>query len=177
MYVAITRAREKLYLTRSKSRYLYGRREPTARSTFIDELKTELGIADRPVYNRYSGDYESGEYGGRRYGGYGNYGGAVRRVGSYSESKESEAFTTFGGSKKPPVRFGGVGMSEVKPPETPQKDTAGFQVGVRVRHTRFGEGTVQAVRGEGRSLIITVHFQTVGNKDLAAALAPLEILG
>ena len=54
MYVAITRAREKLWLTRSRSRYLYGKREPTVRSEFIDELKDELGIED--VKARYAGD-------------------------------------------------------------------------------------------------------------------------
>ena len=67
-------------------------------------------------------------------------------------------------------------MSETGTAEKARKDTSGYRVGVRVRHIRFGEGSVIAVRGEGKNLIITVHFQTVGNKDLAAALAPLEIL-
>ena len=44
MYVAITRARERLYLTRSKSRYLYGKREPTMRSRFLKELSSELEL-------------------------------------------------------------------------------------------------------------------------------------
>ena len=44
MYVAITRAEKELYLTRSKSRYLYGRRDITAPSEFISELAGELGV-------------------------------------------------------------------------------------------------------------------------------------
>ena len=44
MYVAITRAEKELYLTRSKSRYLYGHRDITAPSKFINELAPELGI-------------------------------------------------------------------------------------------------------------------------------------
>lgn len=44
MYVAITRAEKELYLTRSKSRYLYGHREMSAPSSFIRELAPELGI-------------------------------------------------------------------------------------------------------------------------------------
>ena len=44
MYVAITRAKERLYLTRSKSRYLYGKREPTARSRFLKELASEIEL-------------------------------------------------------------------------------------------------------------------------------------
>ena len=52
----------------------------------------------------------------------------------------------------------------------------GFTVGARVRHTRFGDGEVVATRGQGGNLIITVKFEKAGNKDLAAALAPLELL-
>ncbi len=195
MYVAITRAREKLWLTRSKSRYLYGHRELAMRSQFVEEIKDELGIADKPVYRRYAGDFEDSYEGGRNafggagYGGQGGYGqggygygqggrsyGAARRVGTYSETQKRDAFPTFGGEKKPVMTYGGVGMSATRPPQTPQKDTSGYRVGTRVKHARFGEGTVTAVRGEGRNLIVTVHFSSVGNKDLAAALAPLEIL-
>ena len=78
MYVAITRAKERLWLTRSKSRYLYGKRQPSMRSRFVEELKKELNIPDAPVYHRYSGDYDGyreGYGGGRGYGGYGGYGG------------------------------------------------------------------------------------------------------
>ncbi|MBR7186208.1 MAG: UvrD-helicase domain-containing protein [Clostridia bacterium] len=183
MYVAITRARERLWLTRSKSRYLYGRREPSMRSQFVEELKKELAIPEqRPVFRTYTGDYTGrDDYSGRRFGspGYGYERGrseyaAVRRTGS--DVHGSESYASFGGSSKPPVRFGGVGMSETGTAEKARKDTSGYRVGVRVRHIRFGEGSVIAVRGEGKNLIITVHFQTVGNKDLAAALAPLEIL-
>ena len=53
MYVAITRAEKELYLTRSKSRYLYGHRDITAPSKFINELASELGIkTSSPYYER-----------------------------------------------------------------------------------------------------------------------------
>ncbi len=183
MYVAITRAKERLWLTRSRSRYLYGRRQPSARSQFVEELAKELSIAEKPVYRRYQGDYDPDE-------GYGSYRGFPSnngyrqnaRTGYFSNETHrqytppKEVGPTFGGSSKPPVRFGAAGMSEVQPPKIVQKDTSGFSVGARVRHARFGEGTVIAMRGADRNLIITVHFATVGNKDLAASLAPLEIL-
>ena len=81
MYVAITRAKERLFLTRSKSRYLYGKREPTARSRFLKELSAELDMPkEQPrVFRSYEdGDPESygnSAYGGGRYetnNGYGN---------------------------------------------------------------------------------------------------------
>ena len=53
MYVAITRAEKELYLTRSKSRYLYGHRDLTAPSKFINELASELGVkTSSPYYER-----------------------------------------------------------------------------------------------------------------------------
>lgn len=195
MYVAITRAKEKLWLTRSKSRYLYGRREPTMRSQFVDELKEELGISSLRAYPRYSGDFGSDGYGGSGYsygagraqkqsygGGYGSYGygnSAPRRVASYTES--DEGFRTFGGEKtaspaanrNAPVRFGNVGLKSAAPAA---KDTCGLSEGVRVRHARFGDGVIVATRGAGSTRIVTVKFEKAGNKDLAAALAPLEIL-
>ena len=184
MYVAITRAKERLWLTRSRSRYLYGRREITARSKFVNELEGELGIPKASVSARYSGDfirsgYESGVRtftGGRGYGA--AYG--VRKTDTYSEFRDrDEGFRTFGAGSagKAPaggVRFGNAGVSA---PQAPRRDTSGFAVGVHVRHARFGDGVVTAVRGSGGNVIITVNFDRAGNKDLAAALAPLEILG
>lgn len=104
MYVAVTRARERLYLTRSKSRYLYGRREPTARSRFLKELSSELSLPkESRAFSRGSSEdgwfadddpeaFGNAAYGGGRYAssgsrgdrrnGYGGYGGN----GSYGNS-------------------------------------------------------------------------------------------
>ena len=48
---------------------------------------------------------------------------------------------------------------------------------MKVKHPRFGTGVITALRGNEANLIVTVKFDVAGNKDLAAALAPLEILG
>ena len=44
MYVAITRAEERLYFTRSRSRYLYGERSATLPSRFLQELSSVLDV-------------------------------------------------------------------------------------------------------------------------------------
>lgn len=167
MYVAITRARELLWLTRSKSRYLYGHREFTVRSMFVDELKSQLSIPESRVYPRYSGDYSyERSYPGGGFG-YGNS--APRRVGTVKR-EEDEGFRTFG-TGKPQIK-----REVFQPPKAEAKDVSRFAVGVKVRHTRFGDGEIVAMRGAESNLIITVRFDTAGNKDLAAALAPLEVL-
>ena len=56
MYVAITRAEKNLYLTRSKSRYLYGRRDITQPSKFINELSEINGIHSAVLVS-YNGEY------------------------------------------------------------------------------------------------------------------------
>lgn len=193
MYVAITRAKERLWLTRSRSRYLYGRREPTARSQFTGELEEELGIPRERTYQRFSGDYTGG------YGGYGGFAGGARTrdtyVGKasafgYGAKRDDEGYRTFGTGKPAAgylrtgarqeqaahVRYGNAGCTSAPKPAAPKQDASRFQVGMRVRHTRFGEGTVTALRGAGSNIIVTVNFDQAGNKDLAAALAPLTII-
>lgn len=113
MYVAVTRAKERLYLTRSKSRFLYGKRESTVRSRFLTELAdvvelpkdTRTENLDRyglkSTYGGYGKSYGGG-YGGGSYnasfsgygnsGGYGNaYGGNNRGVtsGYAAETRDS----------------------------------------------------------------------------------------
>lgn len=174
MYVAITRAKERIWLTRSRSRYLYGKREQTSRSQFVDELKEELKIPEVRAASRYDYGYGGG-YGGSRSGygsGYGSS--APRTVGR--ASAQDEGYRTYGSGKpSATVKFGNVGAKAA--PTAASKDTSGFSAGVRVRHPRFGDGVIEAVRGADKNLIVTVRFEKAGNKDLAAALAPLEILG
>ena len=202
MYVAITRAKERLWLTRSRSRYLYGRREQTVRSQFVNELESELGIPRAATYQRFSGDYTGGygnsgfgaggySNGGYTGGGYSNYGARARNtyVGKassfgYGAKNDDEGYRTFGSGKPvgagrsapAHVRYGNAGATSAPKPAAPKQDASRFQVGMRVRHTRFGEGTVTAMRGAGSNVIVTVSFDQAGNKDLAAALAPLTIL-
>ncbi len=88
-YVAITRAMKRIYLTRSKSRYLYGKREPTMRSRFLKELSSLLDLPGETRYTPrgYDGfddpeSYGNASYGGGRYGSNGNYGGYGNRYGN-----------------------------------------------------------------------------------------------
>ena len=104
MYVAITRAKELLYLTRSKSRYLYGKREPTMRSRFLKELsgcvdlpremrRSPYGYSDYDDPEMYGNDayvggrYETNDgYGRKNSYGYGGYGGGYGGGSSYGNS-------------------------------------------------------------------------------------------
>lgn len=168
------------------------------RSRFIDELKDELGIED--IKARYSGDYGDdddldGYHGYRnRYSGYGGYtkngdfgygNSAPKRVGRANQNTD-DGYRSFGGVSKSqkrdtPVRFGNVGggatvTKQIADGTAKGKDVSQFTVGVKVRHPRFGDGIITATRGSANNLIVTVKFEVAGNKDLAAALAPIEII-
>jgi len=199
MYVAVTRAREKLWLTRSRERFLYGRREPTAMSCFLEEAESELHIKKRSReqreeygsyggYGGYSGDYSN------RYGGYSRYG--ERRRGEYSSFRGGAdgGYSDYGGRNT----FGGAGYSKDKAPSQKndgwnknysirrssapaplaqrQNDVSAFRVGQRVRHTKFGDGTIANIKGSSKNLILEVAFDGAGVKQLSASLAPLTII-
>ena len=208
-YVAITRAKERLYLTRSKSRYLYGKRELTMRSRFLKELSSEIALPRETRHAPYGYDgyddpesYGNSAYGGGRYAsndgykGYGNtnYGYGARQNSSISRSAWKGGSTygglgygsntsygsNYGGAKTEEKKtggftYGGLGRSTPKP--TTGKDVSALRVGVRVKHPKFGNGTIVNARGAGSNTILDIAFEGLGIKQLSATLAPLTVLG
>ena len=83
-----------------------------------------------------------------------------------------------------PMRSGaGAGWSDRPSPrpsdtpaEEPSQDTPRYVKGERVRHRRFGSGTIQGLTGTGRDLKVSVAFDDaeVGVKNLLVAYAGLE---
>ncbi len=206
MYVAITRAKERLWLTRSKSRYLYGRREPAMRSRFLKELSSVVELPQetrRPNYGYggYDDDYENNgnawgryasndDYGGRRtsFGGNGGY-----NTGRQNSTIERRAWkgNSYGGngySNRPQTpstsqthaQSGGFVYGGVgKPAPKPTgtgKDLSAFRIGVKVSHPKFGKGTIVNVRGVGANTILDIAFEGLGIKQLSANLAPLTVV-
>lgn len=200
MYVAITRARKCLWLTRSKSRYLYGRREPTSPSRFIGELSELLGV-QKPVSDGYSGGYRNGyksgysnsygnSYGGK--GAYGGYGGkkdysdrgydgdfwdekpkgkaVYASDDGYVSDIPQKTYRTEKPTFSASATFGSA-RSTSKPASSGAKS---YTVGMKVRHPKFGMGTVISLKNGGA--VVNIAFDNQGIKELSASLAPLEIL-
>lgn len=201
-YVAITRAEKLLYLTRSKSRYLYGKREPTARSRFLKELSSELDLPKEATRSFGYGDYDdpemygNGAYGGGRYATNDYYGGKRSSFGGgyYSDSSRQNssvsraawsgnsyggsAYKSYGGSsrterKESGFTYGAIGKTPIK---TSGKDTSAYRIGVKVKHPKFGNGMVVNVKGSGTNMILDIAFEGLGIKQLSASLAPLTVI-
>ena len=64
----------------------------------------------------------------------------------------------------------------VAPEDEPSQDTPRYVKGERVRHRRFGSGTIRGLSGVGRDLKVSVVFDDaeIGEKQLLVAYAGLE---
>ncbi len=152
MYVAVTRAMERLYLTRAMSRYMYGKRENMLQSRFLREAQAILFPKRQEDEKRRESAYS---YDNRRYNddddGY-----------SQSQGYSSGYAKTF--------------LQNNKPKENKSVQYDKFRTGVKVKHVKFGEGLVINVKGQGDNLIVDVAFKGVGIKSLSAKFAPMEVL-
>ena len=182
MYVAITRARERLILTRSKSRYLYGKREATLQSRFIGELSSVIDVpASRSPYESYArraADSYSSYRGG--YSGYSSYG---RKFGQ-DRSREDDDYGYQSDLPPEPQKNAGsfsaaaaYRQASARPAAAGGKDYAAFKAGVKVKHPKFGEGMIVGIKGSGSAMVLSVSFPGLGIKALSAQLAPLTVIG
>jgi DNA helicase-2/ATP-dependent DNA helicase PcrA len=157
-YVGITRARERLYLSRALSRSAWGAPSWNPASRFLDEVPGELaewsGAVDRvPFVNGYGDDVPS------RYGDHGYRAAGARR----SAQEELATSRTSGGRG---LR-GGLGNRAI-----PTLDA-----GDRVSHDAWGMGTVVATRGAGEGSQAQIDFGgSTGVKWLMLRYAPVQKL-
>ena len=161
LYVAITRAKKTLKLTRARSRYLYGSRSITAESRFLKEIQPLLNCEEEaPKYSSYQN---------RNTGGYGSFNRYQKQdeFGYYPDEP-----STSGYSGKTKSFSSGYNLN--KPKTLTSSASKKYTVGMKVSHKKFGIGTVIAVKNDGK--FIDVAFANLGIKSLAAEIAPLEIV-
>jgi DNA helicase-2/ATP-dependent DNA helicase PcrA len=173
-YVGMTRAMDALVLSRARFRRRYGTDVPEASvaSRFLEEIPSEL-IEDlgspRAPQRRY--DYWDNES-GFRYEDEDQSGGAWKKpqkpayTGPAYNSIDNIAEFFASRGKKFNAR------PKVAVPEP--TGSRGFRPGQRVRHPKYGEGTVFRREGEGDDAKITVQFPRFGLKKLVEKYAQLE---
>jgi DNA helicase-2/ATP-dependent DNA helicase PcrA len=156
-YVGLTRAKDKLYLTWARARRRGGELRPGIMSRFLRALPPAI-VEERRTTSLWAPDWGSGGRAGRRSGGQGGGWSGGGAVGGF-------------GSHRPPER-----PTASPPTEELSQDTPRYVKGERVRHRRFGSGTIQGLTGTGRDLKVSVAFDDaeVGVKQLLVAYAGLE---
>jgi len=146
MYVAITRARERLYLTLAQSRMLHGQTRYAMRSRFLDEIPQEHLKWLTPREGRSL----SRE----------NWSGAYRRGDGYARPSTGTI-----APMAPRGPASGVIVGEQH-----------FRIGQGVRHKKFGEGTIIGLSGAGQDAQAQIQFREAGLKTLALGVAKLDIV-
>lgn len=146
-YVGITRAKEELTLTCARRRMIRGETQYNKMSRFLKEIPVEL-LSTGIVF-----DKEVKE---------------PARKSAYAQAKQSFQAKPFGGTmpyaaSKPVKSFG-----------NPTESGLGYGVGDRVRHIKFGDGTVTNLVSGGRDYEVTVDFDTAGVKKMFAMFARLR---
>jgi DNA helicase-2/ATP-dependent DNA helicase PcrA len=170
-YVGITRAERKLYLTHAEERRRNGEFLASRPSSFLVEIPESLLDKRNTVKVRSSG----------RAAMRGTSSGWNRRGGSDSGPFASsfdegfgEAFPRSAASRRPgtPVTREPVFSDD----ENVSQDAPIIEVGARVRHRKFGAGTIAELSGSGRELKAKVDFddEMIGRKTLVVAQANLE---
>ncbi len=186
-YVGMTRAMDALILTRAVYRRRYGTDLPEASvpSRFLEEVPAELmenlgtprrarvSAGDSPARaTAVHGERESGHYA------YEDEDQSVSWAGRNHRRSQTPSYSgkTYNSIDNIAEFFASRGkkFSMSRLPVEEPKGRRGFRPGQRVKHPKYGEGTVYQREGEGEEAKITVQFPRFGLKKLVEKYAQLE---
>ena len=165
MYVAITRAKKKLFLTNSKSRFMYGKREMSVTSRFLKEIDM---VKDKVF------DYTS------PYGQYSGYGKPVAFSSSFGSPKnkfEKSANTTLNSSQETVKKFDINSIKGLtKGIQKAKVDVEKVKLGALVNHPKFGTGRIVELTDFAKNNCVTIDFELFGKKALSLDYAPITFV-
>ena len=146
--MAITRAKNKLFLSYALSRYRFGRLKNCEPSRFIDEVD--------PDFIKVSTKFSN--------------------VSSTDESSSNFAKSFVSGMRKTTTSKPIPKKTNYKPsPDFAPSDTTGLQEGMKVEHPKFGFGKVKEMDESGANRKAKVEFDDFGEKTLLLSFAKLKI--
>ena len=163
-YVGITRAQHTLTLSYAEERRRNGELMRSRQSSFLDAIPKGMLNERSTVKARSTGRAVLSSMFGS--------GGRPRRGYDSPASFDDDSFTSVPAARR---RAGTPVMRQVEA-EDESQDAAHLSVGSRVRHRKFGSGTIAEVSGVGREAKVKVDFddESVGRKTLVVAQANLE---
>jgi DNA helicase-2/ATP-dependent DNA helicase PcrA len=145
-YVGMTRARERLFLTNARRRRIFGQDQYNQPSRFI---------ADIPQLHLDQEGEPAGLWN--------------RNPAAFATGREQAGAEPAGGHNLAGV-FAGNEVEMI--PEYDEQD--GVHIGMKVRHGKFGVGTIRKIEGSGDEQKVIVWFNSVGPKKLLVRFAGLE---
>lgn len=193
-YVAVTRAKRFCFLSYAKSRFRYGRIDSPRPSPFLKEIdKQFVERLDRPSpFDTARGGERTGGLAGA------NRGfaapehdifdrkresfGAGRNVrgGNGEDYARSDRFIPPGEARRDvtihPAGATATGGATAGGGSAPASSAGGLNIGARISHERFGEGTIAAIEGSGENQKVRVDFDNVGTKNLLVKFAKFKLV-
>ena len=162
MYVAITRARQRLYLSHSQTRMLHGQTRYNLKSRFFNELPEAALKWLTPKNQGFA----------PRLGGFGNGNAWGNAIDSGTDGVRKDwASNVFASKNGVQERFSNPAV-----PAQRQPPSHGLKAGTNVFHAKFGEGRVQMLEGTGDDARAQINFTRHGVKWLALSVAKLTIV-
>ena len=164
-YVGITRAKERLFLSRASQRMLYNQINHNAPSRFLSEIPSRL-LEDEWEAKRkqtFKGD-------------------PIPQPKSYTSGYGLKSTPSVSQLGQPRLTLGGnmLEIPGVQKGFTPSKARQNvsalqniFKPGDRVMHRKFGEGNVVALKGSGADTRISIEFTAYGVKEFSLSIAPI----
>ena len=161
-YVAITRARQKLFITCARQRMVFGQTASHRVSRFVDEIPSEH--IDRPyndLKNAYFDFVDVEDARPRSNSFYGRPAGEDSFGGGYSRPQKPRNMTFYGkpveGTEKPRIQ---------PPKKAPAAAKPAFALGDRVKHSAFKEGVITKMTPMGGDHLVEIEFEEAGLKRL-----------
>ena len=177
MFVAVTRAKERLSLSYAKSRFLYGKRDYLIPSRFL----RETGLIETPVEDRRSFS-EMSQYGSYSSYGQSSYGGNSYNQSSYGQSSYNQSsygqssFSQSSFASKPKQSFSIPKFETSKDKKLAEDLATKYAVGKKVTHPKFGGGVISSNEGIGITKCVSIDFEGVGRKTLSVEYAPITLV-
>lgn len=162
MYVAITRAKKRLFLSRPKMKLNFesGRTEYAIESRFLVELFGDLKKLNQNGQAIHSNIYDTG---------FNSYLNNSAKAESLNQRMSSKVNIVNVAGKTPVTNTSNS-------PAISASDYNKYKKGTRVRHSHFGDGVVTLGVTDFASAFVTIQFEKVGNKTLSLKYAKLEII-
>jgi DNA helicase-2/ATP-dependent DNA helicase PcrA len=180
-YVAITRAKQRLWITYANTRYRFGSLVQNEPSRFIEE------IPEQHMDRSFAGGGAKNQVGGSKWG----KGSAFDRMrGKYVDDGESGKVSQQSGtyynsgpavaksspSYLPPKGQPAKVKDHIPSPDFVASNTSDLQAGQKVEHQKFGFGEVVKVEGAAHNPIATIKFEHNGEKKIMLNYAKLRIM-
>ncbi len=145
-YVGITRAKQELYLTNTRTRLMFGSTTHNAPSRFLGEIPDDL--TEKTGVTSYS---------------------------SYRRSAEDEPYKDFGEdfTSGRPIKRGFTAQTTAKKPQPAAASKENYKIGDTVHHKVFGQGVILSAKSMGNDTLLEIAFEKSGTKKLMANFAKL----